>query len=79
MEWVIRFRVSQMHAKTVDSDTLVTFVKEMATQTHILHLIGHTVFPAAGVNINDRGILQKDKDRFTDTLKSKGLLTKERI
>lgn len=51
----------------------------MATQTHILHLIGHTVFPAAGVNINDRGIAQAEKDGFTDKLKSKGLRTKERI
>lgn len=55
-----------MHAKTVDSDTLVTFVKEMATQTHILHLIGHAVFPAAGVNINDHGIAQAEKISFTD-------------
>ncbi len=51
----------------------------MATQTHIWHLIGHTVFPAAGVNINDRGIAQAEKDGFTDMIKSKGLWTKERI
>lgn len=50
------FREVRCSAETVDRNTRVAFVKEMATQTHILHLIGRTVFPAAGVNINDRGI-----------------------
>jgi len=52
----------------VDSNTVVAFVKEIATQTHILHLIGHTVFPAAGVSINEHEISPAEKVNCTDML-----------